>query len=188
VRRLEDELRREGCIVHHGGEYDRWDLQIRGGMLGSAQVRMAVEEHGSGRQLVRYRSWPRWSRGGLALTTLFTALAIGAAVDDAWIAATILTAIALVLTVSTIRDCGTGTGSVVSVLHRQGQEGPAHALDQGTVSTPWSLAEPEADHARPVASDNGIQPDEIATHATQRERIAASSRFSTRLNMIRRED
>jgi GT2 family glycosyltransferase len=186
LRQLDDQLQREGCIVHHGGEYDRWDLQIRGGMLGSAQVRVAVEEHGSGRQLVRYRSWPRWSRGGLALTILFAALAIGAVLDHAWLAAGILAAIVLVLTVSAIRDCGTATGSVISLLHHQVQEGSAYALDEEPVATPWTPAEP--DRVGAVASDNGTQPEEIAAHATQRERIAAASRVSTRLNMMRRED
>src|SRR5439155_14605560 len=113
LQQLEDELRREGCVVRHGGEYDRWDLQIRGGMLGAARVRMAVEEHGSGRQLVRYRSWPRWSRSGLAITTVFAALALGAALDGAWVACSVLGAISLIFTLSAIRDCGTATGSVV---------------------------------------------------------------------------
>jgi hypothetical protein len=188
LRRLEDELRREGCIVQHGSEYDRWDMHIRGGMLGSAQVRMAVEEHGSGRQFVRFRSWPQWSRGGLALTLLFAALALGAAIDGAWVACGILSAIVLGLTVSAIRDCATATGSVVSVLHHQVQEVEDPALDAVTVSTPWTLAEPAADHGRSLASENGAQPDRVGAQATQRERIAASSRFSTRLNLMRRED
>ena len=46
----------------HGGDFERWDLHVRGGMLGSMRLRVAVEEHGAGRQLVRIRSWPRFSR------------------------------------------------------------------------------------------------------------------------------
>ena len=30
-----------------GGDYDRWDLEIRGGLLGSLRTRMAIEEHGA---------------------------------------------------------------------------------------------------------------------------------------------
>ena len=43
----------------HGGEYDRWELETRGGSLGAARVRTALEEHGQGRQLLRCLVWPR---------------------------------------------------------------------------------------------------------------------------------
>ena len=62
--RLEKALRRIGGVVFSGGDYERWDLYVRGGMLGSMRLRVAVEEHGAGRQLVRIRSWPRFSRIG----------------------------------------------------------------------------------------------------------------------------
>ena len=52
--------------VVRGGDIDRWDIQVRLGPLGSARLRVAVEEHGQGRQLVRYRVWPRWSRAAAA--------------------------------------------------------------------------------------------------------------------------
>jgi GT2 family glycosyltransferase len=186
LQRLEDELRREGCVVRHGGEYDRWDLQIRGGMLGAARVRMAVEEHGSGRQLVRHRSWPRWSRSGLALTIVFTALSIAAAIDGAWVACAVLGAISLVFTVSAIRDCGRATGSVLRVLDRQVQEGAGDALDELAAS--WTFQEPGADGVRPAVQEGDGHRDGIAPPPSPREQISASSRFSTRVNMMRRED
>ncbi len=62
--RLESALRRSGGVIFSGGEFERWDLHVRGGMLGSMRMRMAVEEHGGGRQLLRIRSWPRFSRIG----------------------------------------------------------------------------------------------------------------------------
>jgi len=42
-----------------GGDFDRWDLEVRGGALGAVRLCMAVEDHGSGTQLFRFRSWPR---------------------------------------------------------------------------------------------------------------------------------
>jgi GT2 family glycosyltransferase len=59
---LERELRALLVHVTRGGDYDRWDMRVRVGPFASASVRMAVEEHGRGRQLVRYRIWPRVSR------------------------------------------------------------------------------------------------------------------------------
>jgi GT2 family glycosyltransferase len=172
LEQLDDELRREGCVVHQGSEYDRWDLQIRGGMLGSAHVRMAVEEHGSGRQFVRYRSWPRWSRGGLALTIVFAVLSLGAALDRSWLACAVLGAIALIFTLSAIRDCGTATGSIVRVLDRQVRQSAADAgLDARTGAAAWPSPNGEAPLARPADGQ------EAETYV-----------LSSRLQMMRRED
>jgi GT2 family glycosyltransferase len=55
---VEERLLAAGAPVERGGHFDRWDLEVRGGPLGRARFRAAVEEHGAGRQLVRYRIWP----------------------------------------------------------------------------------------------------------------------------------
>jgi hypothetical protein len=87
---LEALLGSRGAALRRGGEFDRWDLEIQGGMLGSIRLLMAVEEHGQGQQLVRLRWWPRWSRRGLFLCALGLALAVLAARDRAWAAAALL--------------------------------------------------------------------------------------------------
>jgi hypothetical protein len=61
-----------------GGNFDSWDFEARAGAFGAARMRMGVEEHGQGKQLVRFRVWPRVLRGGallLVLTGLCCALA-----------------------------------------------------------------------------------------------------------------
>ena len=50
---IERRLRAGGAIVARGGTYDRWDLQARRGFIGSVRIRLGIEEHGAGRQLVR---------------------------------------------------------------------------------------------------------------------------------------
>ncbi len=82
VRNLATALRGAGAVVLSGGDWDRWDLQVRGGLLGAARLRVAIEEHGAGSQLVRVRSWPRIARGALALCGLFAALTTLAALTD----------------------------------------------------------------------------------------------------------
>ncbi len=115
-------LREESCTVLHGSDYDRWDLQVRGGILGVARMRMAVEEHGSGRQFVRLRTWPRYSRIGLALIVSFAALSASAALAEAWIASVILGLIAVLVTVSAVRDCATATGVLARVLDGKSED------------------------------------------------------------------
>jgi hypothetical protein len=58
---------------------------------------MTIEEHGGGRQLVRFRVWPRCSLGNLGVTLLFASLSGGAALDVAWAAGVILGVTALLL-------------------------------------------------------------------------------------------
>ena len=94
---LMDTLRQEGAVLVIGGECDRWDLEVRGGALGAARLTMAVEEHGGGRQLFRFRMWPRFSVEGAVAIGVFTALALGAAFDEYWMAYDLLALVALLL-------------------------------------------------------------------------------------------
>src|SRR5260370_30022899 len=72
-------VRVAGATVLRGGDFDRWDLELRGGLLGSCRVRMMVEEHGAGRQLVRFRFWPRPA----LLILVVMALLVGGLADAA---------------------------------------------------------------------------------------------------------
>ncbi|XGB42407.1 MAG: glycosyltransferase [Nodosilinea sp. LVE1205-7] len=63
------EINHQGIIALYGDDFSAWDLEIRGGLMGSIQVLMAIEEHGAGKQLLRFRCWPklapwRWSPWG----------------------------------------------------------------------------------------------------------------------------
>ncbi len=96
IRRLTAKLRGDGATIVSGGDYDRWDFAVRAGLLGSAQVLMTLEEHGSGRQLFRFLIWPRYSVEGLVTVFVLAALAVGAIFDravPAYFLFTILTAV-----------------------------------------------------------------------------------------------
>jgi hypothetical protein len=85
--RVESRARARGAPAARGSAYDRWDLQIDGGILGSTRASMALEEHGSGKQLLRFRCSPRPAASGVALAFALALLAVAAAFDGAWIAA-----------------------------------------------------------------------------------------------------
>jgi GT2 family glycosyltransferase len=87
---IEDVLRAEGTSSRRGGDYDRWDLEVRGGVLGAVRLLATTEEHGAGKQLVRFRLWPTCAWQGLALGTLLLALALGAAAQGTWLVAAAL--------------------------------------------------------------------------------------------------
>ena len=118
---FEADLHALGAWVCRGGDYDRWDIEVRGGLFGRVRMLMAIEEHGAGKQLVRFRSWPVWSLGGLLLLLLFALLSTGAALDGAWVASLILGAVALLLALRMLEECANALMNILHVLKQREQ-------------------------------------------------------------------
>jgi len=106
-----------GAIVKRGGDFDHWDLEIRGGLFGAVRSQMTVEEHGAGKQLVRFRTWAIVSPMGFALILLFAILSLLAAIDQVWLIAALLYIVAVGLAIHVFRDCDAATGACRHVLH-----------------------------------------------------------------------
>ena len=104
--------------VARGGNYDAWDLEVRGGALGRVRICLAVEDHKECAQMVRYRMWPKTGNGTIVLAALTAALAALAALDAAWVAAGILSFLAAVLGVLVLGACGSATASALRALRR----------------------------------------------------------------------
>ncbi|ABK19216.1 glycosyltransferase [Syntrophobacter fumaroxidans] len=113
---LESGIRGLRTVVLRGGDFDRWDLELRGGLLGSVRVLMAVEEHGGGRQFVRVRTWPRCSTAGIAVTLLFGFLAACAALSHAWMACGLFYAIAFLFMIWIVKECSAAMSVMVRLL------------------------------------------------------------------------
>jgi GT2 family glycosyltransferase len=141
LQTLEALLRRHGACVLRGGDFDRWDLEVRGGLLGSARVLMTLEEHGAGKQYARFRSWPRCSFDGLAVMLASTTLAVAGALDGAWIAAAILGGAGLLFTFRNLGECAASMATIsraISELEEQGERRAAVVDD-----VPMPEVEPE---------------------------------------------
>ena len=113
---IEDCLKEAGAVVLRGGGFDRWDLEVRGGLLGAARLRAVVEEHEAGRQLARFRTWPRCTRLWLVSSVLLAVLAAAAALDDAWAASVALGAIVLLLVFRAFFECAAATAALLHSL------------------------------------------------------------------------
>ena len=112
LRAIEQSLREGQAFVRRGGDFDRWDLEVRGGLLGSARLLMGVEEHGQGRQMVRARAWPRVPSPALVVAALLAALALAAWVDRAPIAGVLLATLALALAGRVAWESGRALGAL----------------------------------------------------------------------------
>jgi GT2 family glycosyltransferase len=114
---LETVLRESRALVRRGAEWDRFELAVHGGPCGAARVRLAVEEHGEGRQYLRFRIWPKLRRG-LVASLLGAALAGAALADQAWLAGSVLVGCALALPLAALRECGRAQGELERALQQ----------------------------------------------------------------------
>jgi hypothetical protein len=121
VASLEDALLSSQTVVIRAGDFDRWDLDLRGGLFGRARILTAIEEHGHGRQLVRFRVWPWPTRVGSLSSLLLAALALAAALGGAPHAAAVLTLFLAVALSATILDCARSTGSAKLAVRKVGR-------------------------------------------------------------------
>jgi hypothetical protein len=120
LRSLDAALRASGVLLARGGDYDDWDLEVQSGILGRVRLRMAIEEHGAGKQLVRIRLWSRYSALGLVLTVVLAVLSTAAAADGSLGACLILGVIAALLVLFSLRDSSGATAAVCRLLKESG--------------------------------------------------------------------
>ena len=116
---IDQALRSAGAVVRCGGDYDGWDLEVRGGTLGHARLLAAVEEHGQGRQMVRGRIWPRLSRGGVTGAVALAVAAAAAGLAQAPVAAGVLAAAALALALRIAWECGRACRTLADAVARE---------------------------------------------------------------------
>jgi hypothetical protein len=105
-----------------GGEYDDWDIAVVGGLLGSARMLMAIEDHGAGTQYIRTKVRPRISHAAIISISFFGTMATLAAGDSALIPAIMLGFIASAVAARTMYECAFATGAcrhAIGILERE---------------------------------------------------------------------
>jgi hypothetical protein len=114
LRAIEERLTASGSRVRRGGSFDRWDLEIRDGPLGSARLLIAVEELGGGAQLIRHRCLPLFRRVTFASLAGLAAASVAAAVDGATVAAVAAASAGALLTGLSVVESGAALGGLLA--------------------------------------------------------------------------
>jgi ABC-type multidrug transport system fused ATPase/permease subunit/GT2 family glycosyltransferase len=109
---VEAQIKGTGGAVKRGGNYDRWDLQARGGLLASGRLRMGLEDHSGGRQLARFRMWAALRPGLMWFLFICAGLALYAGTSGAWVAAAVLGLVWLLFAVRTLHECAAAVGTL----------------------------------------------------------------------------
>jgi hypothetical protein len=115
-------MRETGAVVVHGGDYDAWDLEVRGGLFGSARAQLVIEEHGDSKQLVRLRVWPVGLPSALLISLIFAALAMVSALRLEWGAWAALNVPAVALLFRMLYECGTSISVILDAVPQTLQE------------------------------------------------------------------
>jgi O-antigen biosynthesis protein len=136
IAALEAGLLEAGAVVRRGGHFDRWDLEVRG-FLGSGRLWATVEEHGEGKQLVRFRSQPRVGRIVLFLVAVLAAAAAATGWNGAPAPAVMLGLIAVSILIASVRSCARTTAAVMRGVERAEREIP---VDDGEPLRPLRAA------------------------------------------------
>jgi hypothetical protein len=113
LAQLERSLVATGFIVTRGNAYEPWDLEVVGGLLGSARILTAVEDHGAGKQYVRLGTWPRYSRLGLILIAAGILTACVAFLSAEYVVAGVLAAGSIVLLTASALEAGRSLAAVL---------------------------------------------------------------------------
>ena len=100
---LHDNLCDQKIEVRNGGGYDRWDIQVEPAMLSRSRALMAVEEHGEGRQMLRFCVWPVIPPSLISLVIIFAMLSFWSFVDSSFIASVLLGTISAIAMLSILR-------------------------------------------------------------------------------------
>lgn len=72
---VESDLVTRKTCARRGGTFDRWDLQVSCSFFSGARALMAVEEHGGGRIMVKFRTWSILSTSAYVIGGLLLGLA-----------------------------------------------------------------------------------------------------------------
>jgi GT2 family glycosyltransferase len=121
LKSLEAILREAHAPVRRGGAYDRWDLQIRGGLLGSVRTRLAIEEYPRGRQYLRFRAWPCFFTPVAILAALSALLAIWLGLHHLLTATAVLAGLSALLFLRALGDCSAAMAGLSMALRQYGQ-------------------------------------------------------------------
>jgi hypothetical protein len=130
MRDVERELEKADAIVARGGDYDDWDLRIRGGLLANARLSMAVEDHSGGKQLLRFLTSFHPTRLLPILSTAAVIVGIAAAAEGSWPAASIVFAFLLGLAAQARADWNMAAGRISAALDAMKRREPFFVEDK----------------------------------------------------------
>jgi cellulose synthase/poly-beta-1,6-N-acetylglucosamine synthase-like glycosyltransferase len=109
---MEKTLMDSSVRIRPGGTFDKWDLQIGGGFCSVVRGVLVIEEHGAGKQLLRFKCWTKYSMISNVILAILIGLATLAVVSGQPVIGTILGLLASLI----LKDYFSGTARAMATL------------------------------------------------------------------------
>ena len=116
LERCEEKLVSHGAVVRRGGDLDDWDLEVRSALFSRIRLFSAVEEHGGGKQLVRFRIVPRASVMHWMLPMLLLTLSFTAASNGARFVAITIAVLTMLIVLRIVQECAIANGVTLQAI------------------------------------------------------------------------
>jgi O-antigen biosynthesis protein len=112
LEELESNIIQQKARVKRGGDFDKWDLQVRTGLFTCAFGILTVEEHGANKQYVKMKYWVKHSWAAFLLIALFFTVSFIAAREQSWITLSMLAMLSFIVIAKYVNDF-VGAGSCI---------------------------------------------------------------------------
>ncbi len=119
LRIIEWYLCKDRLPVDIGGNFDQWDMEVHGGLLGSSRLMMEIEEQGAGKQYVYFRSRPKLSLTGIVLAIFFAVLTFLSASDKSWTITFIISVLTISLVFRMLIECAYASTALFHALKEE---------------------------------------------------------------------
>ena len=157
LRRIDSQLRTHNVSFRRGGDYDRWDFEVHGGFCGWARMLMAVEDHGSGTQYVRMKTWPTWRVPACLPILVLIGIAAAAVWQQAWTVAALFGVAGYLLLTRALNESASAQAAILDAVAAAksgaGSTDPSVAVAETTTCNVGDM--PAAVDLSVTASENG---------------------------------
>jgi hypothetical protein len=153
IEALERSLTRARVPVLRPGPFEAWDLEVRGGLLGRSRLLMTTEEHGGGRQLVRFRVAPHVRALPILLVLLLAGIVTMPAAGELLLPSAFFFVGAAAFLGLAMLDVGCAEATILGSVTRVAEEMGSLVIDEEGAHAESSAAEAADTHAAPDADE-----------------------------------
>ena len=84
---IEKKLTQLRSRVKRGGDFDQWDIQVSNGLFARSRGLLTIEEHGGGKQMLRFKCRAGFSATAIFITVLLAGISLYAVLDNNYLVA-----------------------------------------------------------------------------------------------------
>ena len=71
--------------MKRGGDFDVWDLQVRIGLFSKSRGLLVIEEHGGGKQYLKFKCRAHYSPKAFVLAVVIATMAVLSGLSNQWV-------------------------------------------------------------------------------------------------------